>query len=332
MPKGKSFSLRIEILDELLGYKKWKKDDLIARINEKLSDYSQSIKQRSFYDDINYLINEKGAPVHRPTRSNPYYYYTEQFSIMSLPLNDEEVGFLRKAIDILKQVNNFQMLGEVETIIQKLENRVNTYSTEKSPEIIQFEKQPLVKGGEYIDDLFEAIKSSSSVKLNYQPFAFAEPAEFVVFPYLLKEYRNRWFLFARKYGDNKITTYALDRVVSMNNSSVVYEILNSFDPTTYFKHLVGVSLPYGALPEKIILKVDKSSAPYIKTKKLHESQQIVKEYSDGSLLVEFFIIINYELKSLLLGYGPGIEVKKPDSLRNAIKEILKESISKYKKV
>lgn len=329
MPKGKSFSIRIEILDELLGYKKWTKDDLIAKINEKLLDFGQSIMQRSFYDDIKYLITEKGAPVHRPTKSDPFYYYTEQFSIMSLPLNDEEVGFLRKAIDILKQVNNFQMLGEVETIIQKLENRVNTYSTEKSPEIIQFEKQPLVRGSEYIDDLFEAIKSRSSLKLNYQPFAFSEPAEFVVFPYLLKEYRNRWFLFARKQGDTKITTYALDRIVSMKNSSAVYETLDSFNPNTYFRHLVGVSLSYGALPEKIILKIGKDSAPYIKTKQLHESQQIVKEYSNGSLLVELFIIINYELKSLLLSYGPGIEVKKPDALKNEIKAILKETISKY---
>lgn len=329
MPLGKNFTIRIEILDELLAARKWTKVDLFERLNEKLEEFDLQVSDKTFHNDLNYLINQKGAPLHRPKKSDPYYYYTEQFSIMNLPLNEEEVSYLRKAIDILKQVSNFQMIADVESIIQKLENRVNTIVEENAPEIIQFEKQPLLKGAEYIDDLFEAIKHRKAVRIDYQPFTYDSPAEITVFPYLLKEYRNRWFLFGRKMNALKLSTFALDRIVQIKNSKEDFENTKNFDPGTYFKHLVGVSLPYDAVPEKIQIKVYKDSAPYIKSKKLHETQQTIKEYVDGSILIEIEVVINYELTALLLSYGPGLEVKKPLSYKEKLIKSLQHALKHY---
>lgn len=323
--------LRLEIIDELLGGNKRRGyEELLEAVNDALENKSTpGISERTLKYDIAYLINKKEAPIHRPTKTDNRIYYTEEFSIKDLPITEEEVSYLRRAIDILKQVNNFQVLGEVEVIIQKLENRVNTFSADSNIEYIQFEKQPLVKGSEYIDDLLEAIKAKSSIKLTYQPFNFQEPEESIVFPYLLKEYRNRWFLFGSKCDDKKITTFALDRIQSIKNSALDFEATSSFDPVTYFKHLVGVSLPYDAIPEKIILKVDNSCAPYIRTKKLHESQEIIKEYKQGGIKIELFLIINYEVKSLILSYGDGIEVLEPSTLRQEIKRKLESAIRHY---
>ena len=323
--------LRLELIDELLSSNTNRTYlTFLKALNNLLETRGElGISERTLKYDIAHLVDNKGAPIHRPTKADPHLYYTVQYSIKDMPISEEEVGFLRRAIDILKQVDNFQILGDVELIIQKLENRVNTYSLEPTTEFIQFEKQPLVKGAQYIDDLLEAIKLKSSIKINYHPFIFSEPAEFVAFPYLLKEYRNRWFLFARKMADNKITIYALDRIVSIKNSSVRFEPTVFFDPISYFKHLIGVSLPYDSVPEKIILKADRSCAPYIKTKKIHDSQVTAKEYSDGGILVELTVFINYELKSLLLSYGPGIEVKEPAELRQQMQDLLQNSIKPY---
>jgi len=325
--------LRLELIDELLNSNTNRNYKIfLDALNGVLEIKGElGISERTLKYDIAHLIDKKEAPIHRPTKADPNLYYTRKFSIKDLLISEEEVGFLRRAIDILKQVDNFQIVGDVELIIQKLENRVNTFSKEPATEFIQFEKQPLLKGAQYLDNLLDAIKAKSTIKINYHPFIFSESSEFVAFPYLLKEYRNRWFLFARKSGDNKITTYALDRIVSIKNSAVPYETTSSFDPISYFKHLIGVSLPYDCHPEKIILKVYNSCTPYIKTKKLHDSQEIIREYSDGSMLIELFVFINYELKSLLQGYGPEIEVKKPEGLRQQIKELLRTNIKHYLK-
>jgi hypothetical protein len=43
-----------------------------------------------------------------------------------------------------------------------------------------------------MDDLIIGVKEKIVLKINYQPFG-KEPYEQLVHPYLLKEYRHRWF-------------------------------------------------------------------------------------------------------------------------------------------
>ena len=82
-----------------------------------------------------------------------------------MPLSEEEVEFLRRAIDILKQVDNFQILGDVELIIQKLENTVNT-ATEDTKAFIHFERQLVIKGSDFFDNLMNAIKFKNVLQID----------------------------------------------------------------------------------------------------------------------------------------------------------------------
>src|SRR6202008_960756 len=97
----------------------------------------------------------------------------------NVPLDEDDVASLRKAIVVLKQVQDFQMMDEVENIIRKLENKIHT-QTDGQPAIIQFEKHTASTRHEYFDNLMDAIESKISIKLFYQPFGFDSPAEKIV--------------------------------------------------------------------------------------------------------------------------------------------------------
>jgi len=328
MPTTKNQDIRLEVLDELLSIKKWTLEELLDRVNQRIGDHLNTINKRTLFRDIKYLIEEKNAPIHRPERNDDLYYYTETFSLKNIPLDQDEIALLKNAIEILKQVDNFYILNEVEEVIRKLENRIHVQTNNDVP-FVQFEKHTSSLGNEYINDLIEAIKSKVSLRISYQPYTKTSPSEKVVHPYLIKEFRNRWFLIGREGNANRITNYSLDRIKKIKSSPETYIENDIFDPKEYFKHLIGVSVPEGAKPEEIWIKVYKQAVPYVLSKPIHFNQEIVKTFKNGTILIKLNLIINYELKSYLLSYGPGLEVKKPTSLREDVDGFVTEMKQLY---
>lgn len=328
MPINKDQLLRIEILDELLSRKKWSKQELIDRINDRIIDHHKPIGERTFYRDVNYLVDEKAAPIHRPTKGDALYYYTEKFSLKETPFDAEEIDSLKKAVQFLKLINNSKILSEVEAIIRKLENRIHINEAALET-IVLFEDHTISAGQEHINELMDAIQLKSPVEVKYQSFNQDKPILKIIHPYLLKEYRNRWFLFARVTEETRLSIFALDRIRQIKVSSIDFTENDLIDSSSYFSYLIGVSIPKDAVPEKIILRISDKTAPYILSKPIHKNQEVLKRYANGSIKVMLNLIVNYELKSILLGYGSGVEILEPDSLRKKIKEELKETITKY---
>jgi predicted DNA-binding transcriptional regulator YafY len=69
----------------------------------------------------------------------------------------------------------------------------------------------------------------------------------------------------------------------------------------------------------VIFWVDAGNAPYVKTKPLHKSQEIIQEDEDGTLF-KICVQINFELERLLLGFGDSLIVHKPRKLRLKMEE------------
>lgn len=329
MPATKNQGLRLEHLDQLLASQKLTVDQLLTKINYRLGD-DKPITKRTLFRDIEDLIEEKEAPIHRPDKSKTdnRYYYTRPFSIKNIPLDEEDINTLKQAVQILKQVENFTLLKDVEDVIQKLENRIQTPSSEEAV-LLQFEKHTTALGTEYINELLDAIKEKTTLRLTYQPYTHDHATERVVHPYLLKEFRNRWFLLGREGDATRITIYSLDRIKKIRNSGADFIDNDLFIPDDYFKYLIGVSVSADSKPEVIEIRVNKQQAPYVLSKPIHSNQEKIREYKNGDILIRLTLIINYELKSVLLSYNKGICVKKPKSLVVELKQLLSEMTNLY---
>lgn len=333
MPRNKDFTRRIEILDECLRrrQRKWFIEDLLQAVNDKLDDrYDKKVSLRSLYDDLKYLQDEKGAPVKKYREGQRVYYQYEDatYSVLNLPVSEEEIIKLKDAIKMLRAVNDFNLLDDVDTIVSKLEHTI-TANVPENRLMIQFEKHTYAYGAEYIDNLFTAIKEKCALKILYQPFGTPQPQEWTVHPYLLKEYRNRWFLICRRDGTQKVTNMALDRIRKIKNTTVPFVDNDLFDGETYYSHLIGVTFPEGEQVQDILLKVTGLQVNYVKTKPIHQSQQVVEEPDDKTLIVRLRLIVNYELQAVLMSYTPDVEVLQPARLRNMLKEKYHAAIGLY---
>jgi predicted DNA-binding transcriptional regulator YafY len=330
MPITKHFQDRVEILDTILGgVRRYDKEGLLNRLNQSLTLAGKpEISDRTLSNDIRYLKVEKNAPLHTPEPGDALYYYTRRFSIKEMPFTEEEVDHLREATEILKKAMPHMLSNELEQLVAKLEHRIAT-NTEDRPEIIQFEQHTQASGSQWIEPLFSAIRARATLRVSYKPYHHPEAAERIFSPYLLKEFRSRWFVLGRYEDLPMVTNLALDRIVSIRNSSAPYVKNDILDPTAYFDHLVGVSIPPESTVQDVMIRVASGQAPYVLTKPIHFKQEIVSRGEDGSLMLRIPLHVNYELKSALLSYGHDIEVVAPEGLRTELSRVFREAAGMY---
>lgn len=101
-----------------------------------------------------------------------------------------------------------------------------------------------------------------------------------------------------------------------------------FDPSAYYKDVIGVTVNEGNRPRNVRIWIDRANAPYVLTKPLHPSQEVVEERPDG-VVVKIRVKQNFELERRILGFGPAMEVLRPACLRRRIREQLEKAWRRY---
>ena len=127
-------------------------------------------------------------------------------------------------------------------MVSKLEDKIYTQKTD-SPPVVDFEKNDNLKGLEFIEAVRKAIVSKTVLCITYQSFKARQPNTFCFSPYLLKEYRNRWFVLGRSHQKNApLLTLALDRFQSLSEDKQEIYIENEkIDLSTYYSNVIGVT-------------------------------------------------------------------------------------------
>lgn len=192
---------------------------------------------------------------------------------------------------------------------------------------IQFEKTAEVTGTQFLERIIEAIGNRKVIKIYYHPFYEDKPYFIDVHPYILKEYRFRWYLIGLNAFKNQVRTYALDRIRDIASSEEIKFIDQKFNPAEYFRHSVGIIAPVGT-PPLIKIAVQKTQAQYIISQPWHESQNLIEE-NEEEIIFSFRVHPTYEFKSLVLSLGTDAVVLEPESLRSEILRQLNRLISRY---
>ncbi len=170
-----------------------------------------------------------------------------------------------------------------------------------------------------------------AVKVTYKPFAWEEQTFFS--PYILKEFRNRWFIFGKRHDspDRLVLNLALDRIMVVADAPKEEKYLRekAFDPNSYFKNMIGVTREMDSPIEHIVFEASAYAAPYIRTKPLHDSQRVVECKPDGRVVFSIDVIVNYELDRVVLGLGEWVTVISPASFSEKIQQILTNTLNSY---
>lgn len=335
MSVNKLALIRYRTIDQCLRnrYRKWTLEDLIEKVSEVLYDnegISSGISRRTIQADIQLMRSDKlgyNAPI--IVKEKKYYMYEDAgYSITNAPVNDADLEKMKEVVGLLKQFNGFSYFEEMTEMIAKLENSVYK-NTHQGRNYIQFENNHLLKGLQFINPLYQAIIRKQSLLIDYQSFKAAKSSPVICYPYLLKEYRNRWFLILKPKRGTTLLTFALDRIIELQELPKEKFVDLGIDFDQYFSNLIGVTKSEKDPTHKVVLQVNKFHAPYVLTKPIHQSQQLLRESEDGSIIVRIDVVLNFELERELLGFGDFIKVLAPRILVSRLKQRLEKTISQY---
>lgn len=323
MPINKLALIRYKTIDLCLQnrFRQWTLDDLIEACSDALYEYegiSDGVSRRTVQLDIQNMRSDKlgyNAPI--VVTDKKYYSYEDpKYSITNNPLSQQDLGTLAEVADVLRQFKGFAYFGELSEMVNRLEDKIYKQQ-HKGRSFIHFEQNELLRGLEYIDPLHKAILGKHTLRIYYQSFKAAEPSPVVVFPYLLKEFRNRWFLICAR-EQMQLQTLALDRIHRVEQVAVRYQKNTLFDPETFFDDTIGVTKSLNMRTIRLVFLADVSAAPYIVTKPLHRSQKILKEDSTGTIF-QLEVVWNYELEREIIGFGEAVKVLSPSTFKNKLR-------------
>lgn len=338
MPLNRATLIRISTIDKCLQnhYRRWTINDLIDACTDALAEFegrSNPVSRRTFQNDLALMRSDRlgyNAPI--VVRDNKYYEYEDpDYSITHLPLNDEGLDALNSALDILRQLQGFPQLASSIDTISKLNEQISRQTGTSVP-AMDMEHVPGYKGAQFIGVIYDAVRKRETLVIVYQSFKARQPQELVVYPYLLKEYRNRWFLICEKSTNRspQINIFALDRILSVRlDKGHPFRKCVDFDPEHFFDDTIGVTKSISDKARRVVIKIDRQQAPYVESKPFHKSQKVEQRFRDGSIQLSLKVVINNELERLILGYGGHAEVIAPPEFRARIAESVLKAAERY---
>ena len=336
MPANKNALIRYKTIDNCLRnrYRRWTLEDLVDACSDALYDMegiTKGVSVRTVQGDIQMMRSDKlgyNAPIE--VYDHKYYRYADSdYSIMDMPMSQNDYEVMQEAVDMLRQLEDFGQFAEMADVVSRLQDKLAISRNNRKP-IIHFDSVPDLKGIRLLNPLYNYIAHKQTLRIVYQSFSARQPSAYIICPYLLKEFRNRWFLFCSKASNLLMFNLALDRIQSVEPVDVPFRENPDFDPEHFFDDVIGVSKNIGGKPRTIKFWASREQSKYIKTKPIHRSQQLMKENpEDGSCVFRIDVVFNIEMYSVFMSYGPGVRILYPQSAVKYMRDKLREALDQY---
>lgn len=316
-------------------------NDLTEKVNTMLYDEGFSeVTRRCIEKDIVYLQERPfNAPIKRFkwNGKNCIAYKNMSFSIFKQEMSREERNLLREVLSTIGQfdgLDNFEWLDKFKLSLG--------YNRRK--QIISFSNNPYLVNSNLLGTLFDTISNKVVIRLSYHTFNDVTIRSIEFYPYLLKQYNDRWFLLGSTEGSEKILNFALDRIDEVEPLPEKKYIECPIDLYEHFEDIVGVTLYEDKPVEHILCWVSDFSKGYILTKPIHGSFTPIKGKREQELHNEFPLlqdglfftldcINNFELIRELCSFGKELIVLRSDgTVADDVYNRINEMNKKYSQI
>ncbi|MES2558585.1 MAG: WYL domain-containing protein [Bacteroidota bacterium] len=333
MPKNKQAYIRYRIIDACIRNKQKpfpNKEELI-----KACEVIASVSLRTIEQDLYDMQHDEElgyfAPLKYDRFQKGYCYEDAHYSISNIPLKENDLYALEFAVALLKQFEGIDTVAQFGEAVTKIEDYVNVRTLMNDNDIaqvIQLEQSTSSKGQEFLNAILGAIKEHKTIRFMYQKFDSSPKKEHLLEPYVLKEYRNRWYVTGRSANNDMVVTFGLDRIINLDVTKDLFSVSEGFNANDYFKYSFGISVSNKLKPEEIKLEFSAQQAEYIKSQPLHHTQKIQEENPE-KCVVSITVIPSFELKAQLLSYGSSVKVTSPEWLSDEIRAEIKTAYEQY---
>lgn len=324
---------RYQIIDRELRRKDWVKTiELKAIIEDELSII---VSKRMINEDIIAMKYDSllsyYAPIEYNKKYKAYYYTDRSYTIKAFGLLDDDINALMFYAKTINQYRDYEIFKDFTNAIEKVLDAVTirkgiSFQNQKKS-FVQTESTPKLTGSELLPLIIQALDSNRVISFKYGKYDDSPVKSVDLQPYLLKEDRHRWYVIGKTNEHIEPTrTYALDRMKDLQllvQSFVPIE----FDYDQYYKYSFGITVTEES-PIDVILSFTELQGKYLKTLKIHHSQEILID-NQTEFRIKVTVKPSWEFYEKILGFGYSVRIVSPDKVIHEFKHRLNLIAEKY---
>ena len=224
--------------------------------------------------------------------------------------NDEEVGGSEVRTWMLEALSLNSLLNE---------------SAGMKDRII-FENNP--SSQKHLSTIIQAIRDGKVVEVRYKSYRKDEEEDLILEPYCLREFKNRWYLYAHKGNDAEPHMFALDRIETANVGGRSFKVPTKFNAHEFFSGIYGARIYPDMKAEAVTLKASAMQANYFRSLPLHPSQEEIETTEEYSVF-KYFLTPDYDFKQDVLSFGVSVEILQPEYLRSQMRQVCESLLKQY---
>ena len=342
MPQNKNAIKRYKAIEQCIKKNKHNPPtlyDLMDACSTVLSEDGKivSVGKTTIQHDIQDMrqgraVTGKKAPIVYDPLTKGYTYSDYTFSLDALHLEQDEWHSLRIAASLLFQYKEVPLFAHFKSAIERIDSAFQLGLDPEDPsieKIVLFETPNSTSGYKWIYDIFYAIKKSYAIEFKYENIYKKEKRKYKALPYLLREYRNRWYMVVWSEEKECFVTFPLDRILELSVVQEKQKRRVDFDAEKFFADSVGIYALKGSL-KKTKLTIFPPFDRLLELEPLHASQKIERT-KNGTVKIEVMVNITPEFVNRILSFGPYCKVEQPAELVTKIKEAVNSMKKLYSK-
>ena len=182
-------------------------------------------------------------------------------------------------------------------------------------------------GGAHLQTVIKAMKESVLISAEYRRYGATEPKNFLMMPYCVKLFRQRWYALCR-HRNGFFGVFSLDRFVRVEVSDQHFDIDPDFDAAEYFSECFGIVSEVNAPAERIVLRAYDSERSFLRDLPLHHTQREIATEDDYSDF-EIFMRPTFDFSSHLLSRGIMLKVIEPQWLADEVRDMHLQAAEMY---
>jgi len=200
----------------------------------------------------------------------------------------------------------------------------------ESLQFVSFDSSESLTGVHWLRDLIMAIRSHRMISFEHTSFQTGITLNYDIHPYLLKEYKRRWFIYGYVPSYKDFRIFGIERIDKLVLADEYYTPIKNLDPAEIFENIIGINLlPYQEhMLQTIVISTTVEQGRYMKSLPWHPSFTPLVD-DENEFQFSLTIMPNNEFIQLMLSYCNRVTVIKPLWLRDTLKKILSESARKY---
>jgi predicted DNA-binding transcriptional regulator YafY len=328
MPVSKKALFRYKILNSFLQSRKgYSIKELTDLVNEEMGKLEEPGKATKTVSDRMIRIDIENMqsifPVVIGKRDgNKYYYEDSSDSIDNINISEQDKTAISLAVGVFSRFKGTPIYEKFSDAVTRImaNSVIRKINTSDTRNIVQVAEVSENSGIEWLETIYNAIVEKKALKLEYKNFGKKTSIR-VISPYMLKEYRNKWYMIAYVHGldkPDKTLLHKLSRIIDIQPADDKYEEDPTFNGNKYFKYTLGVFHKHAEEPIDVKLKLrEKSIITLFSEDKVHPTQELIPISEDEATL-EMRVYNSPELETFILGYGEAIEVIEPEILKEKI--------------